>query len=44
MADHPRGAALLHDPRLNKGTAFTEQAMSNDRNEGDGALFVAAGS
>ena len=23
MADHPYGARLLHDPRLNKGTAFT---------------------
>ena len=23
MADHPYGAPLLHDPRLNKGTAFT---------------------
>jgi malate dehydrogenase (oxaloacetate-decarboxylating)(NADP+) len=25
MSDHPRGLALLHDPRLNKGTAFTQE-------------------
>lgn len=25
MADQPRGAALLHDPRLNKGSAFTAE-------------------
>lgn len=23
MSDHPKGTALLHDPRLNKGAAFT---------------------
>jgi malate dehydrogenase (oxaloacetate-decarboxylating)(NADP+) len=25
MSDHPRGLALLHHPRLNKGTAFTQE-------------------
>jgi malate dehydrogenase (oxaloacetate-decarboxylating)(NADP+) len=25
VSDHPRGLALLHDPRLNKGTAFTQE-------------------
>jgi malate dehydrogenase (oxaloacetate-decarboxylating)(NADP+) len=34
MAEHLRGAALLHDPRLNKGTAFTAEERVNFGLEG----------